>query len=408
MPHIFREFYEELLGRRPLYQTIVWGLPIVFVVAMVTLVPLLCVALSPTQVSRPQPVIMPVTTTADEHEVVETPPQSVPVLFTGVAMIPAAQVIEYPVKDGETLIGLARRFGTDYRIIARDSGVVNPNLIYVGQLLRITLGQSGHPQAPAVSVKRTVSLRELALNGGAPSGKHLSHPEAPATVHLSPVPAPSALPSVLTLVSEQPLSKVLHTQIYRVVALRKYQFADLSKAEQAELRRLTSTIRQAVLARNKLPNPDCLYVEAAKVGKTEREQVLFRVRCIRENYGEVIAETATVNSLSPAYIEAVIYVESGGRPDAISPTGCTGVKQFTIASAKGFGLQDRFDPFESIRAGGRHLADNLRRWNGNVARATAHYNIGTIAGTSNFRPSAFPYVREVLRVQALIESELPR
>jgi soluble lytic murein transglycosylase-like protein len=79
-----------------------------------------------------------------------------------------------------------------------------------------------------------------------------------------------------------------------------------------------------------------------------------------------------------------------------------------MASAKGFGLRDRFDPFESIRAGGRHLADNLRRWNGNVAQATAHFNIGGIAGTAGFQASQFPYVREVMRVQALIESEPTR
>lgn len=409
MSQVFKELSQELLGHRPPYQTIVWGLPVTVLIVLCALVLMVCAVLTPAQVSRPKPVTLLVTNTADEDGEEEVSPQSVPAVFTRVMTEPVAQAIEYRVKAGETLIGLAKRFGTDYRIIAGDNGVVNPNRIMVGQVLRIKPGHSGHLQAPTVSAKRHVSLRELAVNGGAPSGKHLSLSEAPATVHLSPVPAPLASPRVspVAQVSEPSLSVDLHAKIYRVVALRKVQFAKLSKAEQTELGVLTSTIRQAVLARNKLPNPDCLYVEAAKFGRTEREQVLFRVQCIRENYGTVIAETAKLNRLVPAYIEAVIYVESGGRPDAISPTGCTGVKQFTVASAKGFGLEDRFDSFESIRAGGRHLADNLRRWKGNVAQATAHYNIGTIAGTANFRASALPYVREIVRVQTLIESELP-
>ncbi len=409
MPQVFRELYQELLGYRPPYQTIVWGLPVAGLIVVCVALLVLCMTLVPAKVARPQPVIMKVTNTADEQPAMEVSPRSVPVVFTRVAV--SAPVIEYPVKAGETLIGLATRFGTDYRVIARDSRITNPHRISIGQVLRIKIGHSGHLQAPAVSVKRHVSLRELAGNGGAPSGKHLSHPEAPATVRLSPVPAPVALPPVspVSQTSAQSLSEeVFRTQIYRVVALRKVKFAELSKAEQAELNTLTADIRQTVLARYKLPNPDCLYVEAAKFGKTEREQILFRARCIRENYGAVIAETARRYSLVPAFIEAVIYVESGGRPDAISSTGCTGAKQFTMASAKGFGLRDRFNPFESIRAGGRHLADNLRRWNGNVARATAHFNIGGIAGTAGFQASQFPYVREVMRVQALIESELPR
>lgn len=408
MPQVFRELYQELLGYRLPYQTIVWGLPVAGLFAVCTVLLVLCVMLVPAKVARPQPVIMKVTNTADERPAMEVSPRTVPVVFTRVTV--PTPVIEYRVKVGDTLIGLATRFGTDYRFITRDNGIANPNRITVGQVLRINIGHSGHLQAPAVSVKRHVSLRELTGNGGAPSGKHLSHPEAPATVHLSPTPAPATSSAVLPVPQAgQSLSEdVFHTQIYRVVALRKYQYADLSKAEQAELNTLTGTIRQAVLARYKLPNPDCLYVEAAKFGKTERDRILFRVRCIRENYGAVIAETARRYGLAPAFIEAVIYVESGGRPDAISSTGCTGAKQFTMASARGFGLWDRFDPFESIRAGGRHLADNLRRWNGNVARATAHFNIGGIAGTAGFQASQFPYVREVMRVQALIKSELPR
>lgn len=43
----------------------------------------------------------------------------------------------YVVKRGDTLSGIAARFGTSYQVIARDNGISNPNLIYAGQKLII-------------------------------------------------------------------------------------------------------------------------------------------------------------------------------------------------------------------------------------------------------------------------------
>lgn len=43
----------------------------------------------------------------------------------------------YTVRCGDTLSGIASRFGTNYRKIAADNGINNPNKIYVGQQLKI-------------------------------------------------------------------------------------------------------------------------------------------------------------------------------------------------------------------------------------------------------------------------------
>ena len=43
----------------------------------------------------------------------------------------------YIVKSGDTLSGIASKYGTTYQKIAEKNGIVNPNKIYPGQVLRI-------------------------------------------------------------------------------------------------------------------------------------------------------------------------------------------------------------------------------------------------------------------------------
>ena len=45
--------------------------------------------------------------------------------------------VEYVVKSGDTLSGIASMYGTSYQKIAADNGIANPNLIHPGQVLII-------------------------------------------------------------------------------------------------------------------------------------------------------------------------------------------------------------------------------------------------------------------------------
>ncbi len=45
--------------------------------------------------------------------------------------------VTYTVKKGDTLSGIAKKYGTTYQKIARDNGIANPNLIYPNQVLKI-------------------------------------------------------------------------------------------------------------------------------------------------------------------------------------------------------------------------------------------------------------------------------
>jgi spore coat assembly protein SafA len=62
----------------------------------------------------------------------------------------------YTVRSGDTLSGIAARFGTTYQAIAAANGISNPNVIYPGQQLRIPGGNASAP-APAQNGGGTVS-----------------------------------------------------------------------------------------------------------------------------------------------------------------------------------------------------------------------------------------------------------
>ena len=75
----------------------------------------------------------------------------------------------YIVQSGDTLSGIAARFGTTVQYLARINGIVNPNLIYVGQVLKISgsgvSAQRGASTATYV-VKYGDTLSGIALRFG--------------------------------------------------------------------------------------------------------------------------------------------------------------------------------------------------------------------------------------------------
>lgn len=59
------------------------------------------------------------------------------------APAPAPSYQTYTVVPGDTLSGIAARFGTSYQKIAADNGIANPNYIVPGQVLKIYSGNGG-------------------------------------------------------------------------------------------------------------------------------------------------------------------------------------------------------------------------------------------------------------------------
>lgn len=58
-------------------------------------------------------------------------------------------------QNGDTLSGIAQRFGTTYQTLAQINGIANPNIIGVGQ--KIILPESGQSKAYTVKVGDTLS-----------------------------------------------------------------------------------------------------------------------------------------------------------------------------------------------------------------------------------------------------------
>jgi hypothetical protein len=75
-------------------------------------------------------------------------------------------------------------------------------------------------------------------------------------------------------------------------------------------------------------------------------------------------------------LAAQLYAESGFNPFAESPAGAQGIAQFMPGTARGYGLEDPFDPVAAIDAQAHLMSDLLRRFGGKVALALAAYNAG--------------------------------
>lgn len=89
----------------------------------------------------------------------------------------------------------------------------------------------------------------------------------------------------------------------------------------------------------------------------------------------VIDEAAHVAGVDSALLMAVIDVESGGNPQAISPKGATGLMQLMPATGQRHGASNLFDPRQNVAAGARYLKALTRQF-GELPLALAAYNAG--------------------------------
>jgi soluble lytic murein transglycosylase-like protein len=93
-------------------------------------------------------------------------------------------------------------------------------------------------------------------------------------------------------------------------------------------------------------------------------------------YGDLITVSAQRNGIDPALLAGLIKQESGFNASARSGAGAVGLTQLMPGTAAGLGVSDPTDPAQSIEGGAKYLAQQLKHFGGDVARALAAYNAG--------------------------------
>ena len=108
----------------------------------------------------------------------------------------------------------------------------------------------------------------------------------------------------------------------------------------------------------------------------QKEGRVFAQEGLGKNLEELIRQAARFHRVDERLIKAVMRVESGGNPLAVSPKGALGLMQLMPQTAVLMGVKNPFDPGENVSGGVKYLKLCLTRFSGNLALALAAYNAG--------------------------------
>jgi len=95
-----------------------------------------------------------------------------------------------------------------------------------------------------------------------------------------------------------------------------------------------------------------------------------------DEYGTNILLASLGKEISPAFILAIIGVESAGRKAAVSDAGAVGLMQLIPATAKRFNVTDSTDAQQNINGGTAYLDWLLKEFKRDPLLALAGYNAG--------------------------------
>jgi soluble lytic murein transglycosylase-like protein len=93
-------------------------------------------------------------------------------------------------------------------------------------------------------------------------------------------------------------------------------------------------------------------------------------------YHDLVDQAAKHAKVDARLVHAVIAVESGYNPTAVSRKGAIGLMQLMPETARRYGARNSRDPGQNVRAGAMYLADLLKMFDNDVHLALAAYNAG--------------------------------
>lgn len=91
---------------------------------------------------------------------------------------------------------------------------------------------------------------------------------------------------------------------------------------------------------------------------------------------KLVQQVSSEHGLDPKLIDALVRVESGYNPNAVSRKGAMGLMQLMPETAKRLKVDDPFNPADNIRGGVREFSRLVSRYSGNLKLALAAYNAG--------------------------------
>jgi soluble lytic murein transglycosylase-like protein len=109
----------------------------------------------------------------------------------------------------------------------------------------------------------------------------------------------------------------------------------------------------------------------------------------------MIREAARKHALSESLLTAVVAVESGFDPRAVSPKGAKGLMQLMPDTARRFGVKNVFSVQDNLHGGAAYLKQLLALFDNDLALALAAYNAGEGAVLrAGRRIPAYPETRD--------------
>ena len=121
--------------------------------------------------------------------------------------------------------------------------------------------------------------------------------------------------------------------------------------------------------------------------------------CARDVSARCAQRYAAVYNVPVELVAAIIDEESRWNPNAVSDKGAAGIMQLMPATARRFGVRNRFLVQENIRGGVAYLAWLKQKFNGDLRLITAAYYVGestiSLRGLEYSSPDVQDYVRRV-------------